>query len=99
VYKMYNKQYEEPPPLRGLPPVAGKIQWARSLFKHLEAPMMAFRDHGVILDIPEGKEAVRRYNRIGKILVAYELAYYDSWKKQSLSAIQKSLHCTLVVKR
>lgn len=62
----------------------GKIQWARSLFLHLEEPMMFFKDHAVLLKMPEGKEAVRKYNRIGKTLVQYELAYYDAWRKQSV---------------
>ncbi|XP_063608047.1 dynein axonemal heavy chain 5-like, partial [Penaeus indicus] len=99
VTKIYNRQCENPPQLRGLPPVAGKIQWARSLFLHLEEPMMFFKDHAVLLKMPEGKEAVRKYNRIGKTLVQYELAYYDAWRKQSISDIQKSLRCTLVVRR
>ncbi|ROT80144.1 hypothetical protein C7M84_001143 [Penaeus vannamei] len=99
VTRMYNKQCENPPQLRGLPPVAGKIQWARSLFLHLEEPMMFFKDHPVLLKLPEGKEAVRKYNRIGRTLVQYELAYYDAWRKQSISDIQKSLRCTLVVQR
>ncbi|KAK3864739.1 hypothetical protein Pcinc_029599 [Petrolisthes cinctipes] len=99
VSRIYYRQCESPPQLRGFPPVAGKIQWARSLFLHLEEPMMFFKDHPVLLKIPEGKEAVRKYNRIGKTLVQYELAYYDAWRKQSMSDIQKSLRCTLVVRR
>lgn len=46
---------------------------------------MFFKDHAVLLKMPEGKEAVRKYNRIGKTLVQYELAYYDAWRKQSVS--------------
>ena len=46
--------------------------------------MMFFKDHPVLLTLPEGKEAVRRYNRVGKTLVQYELAYYDAWTKQNV---------------
>ena len=46
--------------------------------------MMIFSDHPVLLKIDEGKEAVRKYNRLGKTLVQYELAYYDAWRKQSV---------------
>ncbi|XP_050711756.1 dynein axonemal heavy chain 5-like isoform X2 [Eriocheir sinensis] len=99
VSRIYCRQCESPPQLRGLPPVAGKIQWARSLFLHLEEPMMFFKDHPVLLKMPEGKEAVKKYNRIGRMLVQYELAYYDAWRKQSMNDIQKSLRCTLVVRR
>lgn len=51
----------------------------------LEEPMMYFKDHPVLLKIPEGKEVVRKNNRIGKTLVQYEQAYYDAWRKQSVS--------------
>lgn len=47
--------------------------------------MMFFKDHPVLLKMPEGKEAVKKYNRIGRTLVQYELAYYDAWRKQSVS--------------
>ncbi|XP_068204591.1 dynein axonemal heavy chain 5-like [Palaemon carinicauda] len=99
VTKIYNKQCENPPRLTGLPPVAGKILWARNLFMHLEEPMMFCKNHPVFLKMPEGKEAVQKYNKIGKTLVQYELAYYDAWRKQDISDIQKSLRCTLVVRR
>ena len=48
---------------------------------------MFFKDHSVLLKMPEGKEAVQKYNRIGRILVQYELAYYDAWRKQDVSAM------------
>lgn len=64
--------------------LTGKIQWARCLFLHLEEPMMFFKDHPVLLKMPEGKEAVKKYNRIGKMLVQYELAFYDAWRRQSV---------------
>lgn len=53
--------------------------------------MMFFKDHPVLLKMPEGKEAVKKYNRIGRTLVQYELAYYDAWRKQSVSGIQQKL--------
>lgn len=65
--------------------LTGKIQWARCLFLHLEEPMMFFKDHPVLLKMLEGKEAVKKYNRIGKMLVQYELAFYDAWRRQSVS--------------
>ncbi|KAB7505780.1 Dynein heavy chain 5, axonemal [Armadillidium nasatum] len=84
VLKLYNRLSENPPPIQGLPPISGKIQWARGLFKHMEEPMMFFKDHPDLLHkYPEGKEALRRYNRIGRTLVLYEIAYYDMWRKQN----------------
>ena len=47
--------------------------------------MMFFAKHPILLTLEDGKEAVRKYNRLGKVLVQYELAYYDAWRKQSVS--------------
>lgn len=44
-----------------------------------------FKQHPVLLKIPEGREAVRRYNRLARTLVMYELTYYDHWRRQSVS--------------
>ena len=55
----------------------------------MEEPMMFFKEHPVLLTTPEGKEAVKRYNRIGRALVQYELAYYDAWTIQEVRAIMK----------
>ena len=46
--------------------------------------MMFYKEHGVLLTLPEGKLAVRKYNSLGKVLVQYELAYYDAWQKHSV---------------
>ena len=63
----------------------GKIQWARSLFKQLEEPMQFFAQHHVMLTLPEGREAMKRYQKLAKSLVLYELLNFDNWRKQSVS--------------
>ena len=49
-----------------------------------------FKFHPVLLKLPEGKEAVKKYNRLGRILVQYELTYYDFWRRQSVRHIHSS---------
>lgn len=40
VQKLYQKQKNDPPCGRVLPPIAGKIAWARQLFRKIEQPML-----------------------------------------------------------
>ena len=40
VQKRYQKQKNEPPCARMLPPISGKIAWARQLFRKIEQPML-----------------------------------------------------------
>jgi len=43
-----------------------------------------FKVHPVLLKLPEGKEAVKKYNKLGRVLVMYELTYYDLWRRQNV---------------
>ena len=40
VQKLYQKQKNDPPCGRMLPPISGKIAWARQLFRKIEQPML-----------------------------------------------------------
>ena len=40
VQRRYQKQKSEPPCARMLPPISGKIAWARQLFRKIEQPML-----------------------------------------------------------
>lgn len=49
VRKLYQKLKNEPPSARNLPPVAGRIAWARQLYRRIDAPMRVFKQHKEIL--------------------------------------------------
>ena len=51
VRKLYQKQKNEPVIPRNLPPVAGKIAWARQLYRRCEAPMKVFKRKPEILKV------------------------------------------------
>lgn len=51
VRKLYQKQKAEPVVPRNLPPVAGKISWARQLYRRIEAPMKVFKTNADILKV------------------------------------------------
>lgn len=50
VSRIYTKQKLDPPIGRDLPPVAGRILWARQLYRRIQGPMDLFKQ--VILIIP-----------------------------------------------
>lgn len=40
--QLYNRQKEDPPIPRDMPPIAGKIAWSRLLYKKISEPMHRF---------------------------------------------------------
>ena len=51
VRKIYQKNKAEPPIARNLPPIAGKISWARHLYRKIETPMKYFKTKTDILTV------------------------------------------------
>lgn len=51
VRKLYQKQKNEPVVPRNLPPVAGRIAWARQLYRKIEMPMKHFKKKPDILKV------------------------------------------------
>ena len=51
VRKLYQKQKAEPVVPRNLPPVSGKIAWARQLYRRIEGPMKLFKKKSDILKV------------------------------------------------
>ena len=51
VRKLYQKQKADPVVPRNLPPVSGKIAWARQLYRRIEAPMKVYKKKPDILKV------------------------------------------------
>ena len=51
VRKQYQKHKSEPLIARNLPPISGKIAWARQLYRKIEAPMKIFKKKPDILKV------------------------------------------------
>lgn len=82
VSRIYSKQKVDPPIGRGLPPIAGKILWARQLYRRIQEPMELFQQQTGVLDTPEAKRIIRNYNRVAKVLLEYEMLYHRGWMTQ-----------------
>lgn len=51
IRKLYQKSKQDPMIPRNLPPVAGKIAWARQLYRKIEGPMKVFKTKPEILKV------------------------------------------------
>uniref|UniRef100_A0A8C3PTP3 Dynein axonemal heavy chain 5 n=1 Tax=Calidris pygmaea TaxID=425635 RepID=A0A8C3PTP3_9CHAR len=91
VCKIYTRQKHNPPLARNLPPIAGKILWARHLFHRIQEPMESFQQHPAVLQTPDGKRIIRNYNKVAKVLTEFEVIYHRGWLQQVNQGLQASL--------
>nr|XP_043889840.1 dynein axonemal heavy chain 5 isoform X3 [Solea senegalensis] len=82
VSRTYVKHKLDPPIGRDLPPVAGKIMWARHLYSRMQVPMDLFQQRPGVLSTPEAKRIIRNFNRVAKVLVEFEIFHHQSWMKE-----------------
>ena len=85
---IYAGNKNNPPYPRNLPPVAGKIMWARHLTMRLQDPMPYFVKYNSTLSVSNvttifatdvGKNVVKGYNRLLTTLSTYEDLWYNGW--------------------
>ncbi|XP_063254244.1 dynein axonemal heavy chain 5-like isoform X2 [Prinia subflava] len=79
IQKLYQKEKENPPIPRNIPPVTGKIMWAQQLFRKIDHPMMFLKKKTILLKTMEMKKVIKNYNKMAAVLVEFELIYYRAW--------------------
>lgn len=82
VLRIYTKQKMNPPIPRCVSPIAGKILWARQLYRRIQEPMELFQQHTGVLDTAEAKRIIRNYNCMAKMLLEFEVLYHRGWMTQ-----------------
>ncbi|XP_012940947.1 dynein heavy chain 5, axonemal [Aplysia californica] len=97
VSRIYQKQKNDPPLDRDHPPIAGKISWARQLFRRIQEPMEIFQRQGSILHGSDAKKIVKNYNKLAKVLLEFEVLYYRGWLRQ-MEAAKAGLQASLLVR-
>ncbi len=70
---MYEKNKAEPSLSRNLPPISGRISWARQLYRRITTPIKQFAKQPDVIKSEEGKQAVRNYNKMAQVLIEYEV--------------------------
>ncbi|XP_077975281.1 dynein axonemal heavy chain 8-like [Styela clava] len=98
IKKIYQKLRDEPTIPRDMPPISGKIMWARQLFRKIQQPMDVFQENAEhLLKEKDGRLIVKSYNRMGKILMEFEVLFHRAWCR-STENIKYALQATLLVR-
>lgn len=82
IQRIYNKNKENPPIPRDLPPIAGKIAWIRQLYRHISNPIQVFQQFTDLMKCNEARKAIKSYNKLARVLVEYEVLHHQAWVKQ-----------------
>jgi dynein heavy chain len=97
VSKIYQKSKQQPPVARDLPPIAGKILWARQLYRRINQPMEVFEANKNILHNVEAKKIIKNYNQLSAVLIEYEVLYHRTWLRQ-VEIVLSGIHVSLIIK-
>ncbi|KAI8792083.1 dynein heavy chain 5, axonemal [Biomphalaria glabrata] len=97
IRKVYQKHKSDPQIPRNLPPIAGKIAWARQLYRKIETPMKIFKNKPEILKNSESKKIIRNFNKMAGVLMEYEMLYHRGWYR-AVEAAKAGLHASLLIK-
>ncbi|XP_056290683.1 dynein axonemal heavy chain 8-like [Pseudoliparis swirei] len=97
VKKVFDEQKDEPPLARLMPPVAGRIQWVRFLYKKIDEPFAYIQKHSDILRSPEGQDVDKMYKKTAAAFVEFESDNHKTWMDE-VSKLEYVLQNTLLVR-
>ena len=96
--KLYEASKDDPIISHNMPPVAGKIAWARNLYRRLREVMECLRSsYPETLQGPEARPMIRQYNQLSKCLIRYEILYHEAWGK-SVDEVRNGLMAPILVR-
>lgn len=75
----YNEERANPLIDRNVPPVIGRIRWARSLLKKMEEPLNVLKTRDCVIEHPKAQLSVKYYNYLAGILFHYEAMHHKAW--------------------
>ncbi|XP_040286209.1 dynein heavy chain 8, axonemal [Bufo bufo] len=94
---LYEHYKEDPPAVKNMPPVSGRILWSRQLLSRITEPITYLKTSSDILSSPDGKAAVQLYNRMVYVLVDFQVLHYDFWLNDFSTELQDALQAKLLV--
>jgi dynein heavy chain len=84
----YEKFKSNPPLPRGTTPIAGSIQWSRSLLNRIQRPMRQFAVHEPLISAKESKKTIKLYNRLAQTFLEFEGLMHAAWVRSADSAVE-----------
>jgi hypothetical protein len=96
IQDIFLKKCNNPPIARNMTKVAGCIQWSRQLLRRITTPMEQFRLNPKVFHPKESHKIVKKYNKLAKILIRYEMEYFNAWVNVCDIA-KKKLQTTLII--
>ncbi|CAF0910630.1 unnamed protein product [Adineta ricciae] len=97
IFDLFNKQKDNPPLVKGYPPVSGAIQWARFLFTRIKLPMMKLRSLNQFLQSEQGAIVKQRFIDVGTQLKEYEDDLYAKWVGNCMKTLPNYLKQSLLI--
>ncbi|CAF3386329.1 unnamed protein product [Rotaria sp. Silwood1] len=97
VRKIYEKNKEDPPLSRNLPPTAGRIIWARQLYQRISIPIKLLQDKMDLSKSEDGRLLIKNFNKIAEALLQYEVLFYRNWER-SIDLIKKGMEATIYIR-
>lgn len=85
ILKLFKKQRDDPPLARNFPPIAGRINWCRSLLSHLKELITNISSHPVLATHVVTKDLENRYNYAKTYISEYEQEMTQLWISQDVS--------------
>lgn len=96
--KLFTEGKDDPPIPKNMPPVAGAITWARSIFYRIKAPIDQFKQDPELLKREKGNEITNNYISLCKKLEReYENIKYNEWVKEYTEKAIKLLKNMILV--
>ena len=97
IQRQYTKHRENPPNESDLSPIANRIGWTRQLFQRIDEPMSVFREFKDLMKLREAQKVIKQYNKMGKVLVEYEMLYHNAWLEQ-VEVVRTGLSASVLVR-
>ena len=88
ISRFFKKQQNRAPLPRNYPYTSGRIQWVRSLLKHLRHFIDHFENEECLSSRKEYRKLVRQYNETGVLLIKFEIQCEQHRKNPSIRQIE-----------
>lgn len=91
VQRIFNLHKDAPPHAINMPPVAGAVKWARSLFQQVKSTVVSFQQRPGLLDSEMGRQAGASYLEVAREILGYEKTLHKEWCLEAEDALPKLL--------